>query len=81
MVGNLTGAIVITKTSGPWFFGICWCIMMSAVFCFSFIVLPKEQEEPELGQMKVIEKKPSFWRETWNTVKLIFTPKMLLMDA
>ena len=31
--------------------------------------------------MKIPEKKPTFWRETVNTVKLVFTPKMLLMDA
>ena len=64
MVGNFIGAIVITKTSGPYFFGICWAIMMCAVFGFCLIVIPKEKhEEQELGEIKLAEKKLTFCEE------------------
>lgn len=45
--GNLTGAIIITKASGPAFFIIMGVIMIIDVVGFKFLKLPTNVEEDE----------------------------------
>ena len=80
IIGNVVGAQIITRTSGAIFFGIMWLIMMTGVFGFCFVTVPEEHEEEELGSLKTPEKKPSFWKELANTLKLMFTKKFLYLD-
>ena len=44
IVGNLTGAIIITKASGPSFFIIMGVIMVVDVIGFFFMKLPDRHE-------------------------------------
>ena len=99
--GNLIGALIIEKTTGPGFFFINACIMLVAFIGFGFIVVPKQHEPiPEITSKErliVIEahlqskntdsssaanlETKSFLDIIKSTVKLIFSPKMMLANC
>jgi len=49
--GNLIGALIIEKTTGPGFFFINGCIVLCAFVAFSFIKVPEESHVGESSHL------------------------------
>jgi len=43
IVGNLIGSIIIKKTSGPSFFLIMGCVLLSSLLGYCFLIIPKNK--------------------------------------
>ena len=80
IIGNLTGAILISKSFGPSFFYTISVIEIVALFLFLFVPNPKpfdivdKLEEPEKVDTE------SFLFKLSRTFRLLFTAKMFPMN-
>lgn len=77
--GNLTGALIITKASGPSFFLIMGIIMLISVIGFYFLKHPHKFEVVESGSEN-IEEPQTFTEMIQSTLVLLWKPKMMMMN-
>ena len=76
LLGNAVGGYIITQASGPLFFLIMGGISLSAVFAFSFTILPNSNEiddDSTLGEIKTsIDAPVGIIADIKSTINLIF---------
>lgn len=75
--GNLIGSIIITKVTGPSFFLYMGILMLVGAFLFIFQKKPNPllNEKGEIDTEK--EEEPTFMELSKNTIKLMFSSKMM----